>query len=65
MLARRAAMVGAALVDLVAATPALADEPAARKRRPRCAAFAHAHEQATRQKPKVIECCQRGRNDSP
>jgi hypothetical protein len=38
MLARRAAMVGAALVDLVAATPALADEPTARKRGPRYAA---------------------------
>jgi nitrite reductase (NO-forming) len=56
-LARRTAMIGAALVGLVAATPALADGLDLPRESVDLVAppFVHAHEQATRQKPKVVE----------
>jgi nitrite reductase (NO-forming) len=57
MLTRRAAMMGAALVGLVPAMPALADELNLPRENVDLVAppFVHAHEQATRQKPKIIE----------
>jgi nitrite reductase (NO-forming) len=57
MLTRRTAMIGAALVGLIAAMPALADELNLPRERVNLVAppFAHPHEQATRQRPKIIE----------
>jgi nitrite reductase (NO-forming) len=57
MLTRRTAMIGAALVSLVAAMPALADELNLPREWVDLVAppFVHPHEQATRQKPKIIE----------
>jgi nitrite reductase (NO-forming) len=50
-------MIGAALLGLVAATPGLADELNLLRESVDLVAppFVHAHEQATRQKPKVVE----------
>jgi nitrite reductase (NO-forming) len=57
MFTRRTAMIGAALVGLIAAMPALADELNLPRERVNLVAppFAHPHEQATRQRPKIIE----------
>jgi nitrite reductase (NO-forming) len=57
MLTRRTAMIGAAVAALVAAMPALADELNLPREKVELVAppFVHAHEQATRQTPKIIE----------
>jgi nitrite reductase (NO-forming) len=57
MLTRRTAMMGAALAALVMATPALAQKLDLPRQKVELVAppFVHAHEQATRQGPKIIE----------
>ena len=57
MLTRRTAVIGAALVGLVAAMPAPADELDLPRERVALVAppFVHPHEQATRHKQKIIE----------
>src|SRR6516164_8087943 len=57
MLTRRAVMFSAAVVALMVATPALANEPKLPRQRVDLVAppFVHAHEQATKQGPKIME----------
>src|SRR5712692_10070446 len=57
MLTRRAAMLSAAAAVLMLATPALADELKLPRQKVELVAppFVHAHEQATRQGPKIME----------
>ena len=57
MLTRRAAMFSAAAAALMLTTPALADEPKLPRQHVDLVAppFVHAHEQATKQGPKIME----------
>ena len=57
MLTRRAAMIGAAAAALMLATPAFADDLKLPRQKVELVAppFVHAHEQATKQGPKIIE----------
>ena len=57
MLTRRAAMFSTAAAALMLAVPALADEPKLPRQQVDLVAppFVHAHEQATKQGPKIME----------
>ena len=57
MITRRTAMMGAALAALMTAMPALADKLELPRTKVELVAppFVHPHEQATAQKPKIVE----------
>src|SRR5258705_2187313 len=57
MITRRSATMGAALAALMTAMPALADKLELQRTKVELVAppFVHPHEQATRQKPKIVE----------